>query len=166
MNNNQIDNSETEQKTIFNSNKEKKAKIDKEKRKLLNKKYRTQLKEYAQKLENNYSILLKMKKNKIKSPLLVPQIFSNINIKQFQNFFFFDGYELSNLSHIKLLIQKTKDNQSNFVQNLLSTNKFDKSNFNRINELKIFILYCDYLLQILSTIENFLMFEQFVNNNY
>lgn len=170
MNNYKVGKSQTEQKTLFESNKEKKSKIDKEKRKLLNQKYRIELKEYVQKLEINYSILLKMKTNKsqyiLQNPLLVPKIFSNINNKQFQNFFFIDNYDLSNLSDIKLLIQKTKDNQSNFIQKLLLTNKFDKSNINRITELKIFILYCDNLLQILSNIENFLIFEQIVNNNY
>ena len=79
MNNYKVGKSQTEQKTLFESNKEKKSKIDKEKRKLLNQKYRIELKEYVQKLEINYSILLKMKTNKsqyiLQNPLLVPKIF-------------------------------------------------------------------------------------------
>ena len=49
MNNYKVGKSQTEQKTLFESNKEKKSKIDKEKRKLLNQKYRIELKEYVQK---------------------------------------------------------------------------------------------------------------------
>ena len=129
----------------------------KEKRKLLNKKYRTHIKNYVNNLKTQYNNLHFQKYKDYPAywfnPFLIPKIYSRNALQTIERLFFIKHYNLSNTQFVVQLLEHTEQCQQGFVRRYLQNSQ--STNIKKKNETKVHILYCEQLIMLYRTILNY-----------
>ena len=135
-----------------------KNKISKEKRKLLNQKYRTHLKNHVEHLKQQYNNLYTLKYKDYPSywynPFLIPKIYSRNHFITIENVFFVHNYNLTTTTNVFDLLKHAEECQLRFVKDNLQLSQYkdDHAQRNnvvkRINNNKVHIVYCQLLITV------------------
>ena len=135
-----------------------KNKISKEKRKLLNQKYRTHLKNHVEHLKQQYNNLYTLKYKDYPSywynPFLIPKIYSRNHFITIEKVFFVDNYNLTTTTDVFHLLKHVEDCQMCFIRKNLQLSRYkdDHTQRNevakRINRNKVHIVYCQLLIAL------------------
>ena len=135
-----------------------KNKISKEKRRLLNQKYRTHIKNHVEHLNQQYNNLYKRKYKDYPlywyNPFLIPKIYSRNHFIAVEKVFFVEKYDLAKATVVVDLLKHAEERQTAFIRTILqlSRHKADhaqrKEVVNQINKNKVHVVYCQLLITL------------------
>lgn len=133
-----------------------KNKISKEKRKLLNQKYRTHIKNHVETLQHQYNSLYTRKYKDYPlywyNPFLIPKIYSRNYIITIEKIFFKAHYDLSSKKAVYDLLRHSEECQHFFIKKNLQLSNNKESVLERsaitqeINRNKVHVIYCEQLI--------------------
>ena len=139
----------------------------KEKRKLLNKKYRTHIKNYVNNLKTQYNNLHLQKYKDYPAywfnPFLIPKIYSRNAFQTIEHLFFIKHYNLSNRQFVVQLLEHTEQCQQRFVRRYLQNSQ--SKNMKKKNETKVHILYCEQLIMLYRTILKYYNIKEMIDGS-
>ena len=139
----------------------------KEKRKLLNKKYRTHIKNYVNNLKTQYNNLYFQKYKDYPAywfnPFLIPKIYSRNAFQTIEHLFFIKHYNLSNKQFVVQLLEHTEQCQQSFVMRYLQNTQ--SANIKKKNETKVHILYCEQLIMLYRTILRYYNIKELIDES-
>ena len=132
----------------------------KEKRKLLNKKYRTHIKNYVNNLKTQYNNLYYQKYKDYPAywfnPFLIPKIYSRNAFQTIEHLFFIKQFVVQLLEH-------TEQCQRSFVMRYLQNTQ--SANIKKKNETKVHILYCEQLIMLYRTILRYYNIKELIDES-
>lgn len=135
-----------------------KNKISKEKRKLLNQKYRTHIKNHVEHLKQQYNNLYNRKYKDYPfywyNPFLIPKIYSRNHFITIEKVFFVENYDLTNSTVVFELLKHAEESQMLFVRKNLQLSRCKGDDLKRkevikeINRNKVHVVYCELLIAL------------------